>query len=134
MRKITIIGNSSATVPKILGYLEDQRPQIQLSITEPFFDQEVENEIIEFQPHVILLDLLLVESVDSGLSVLQEIKKSRVLARVPVVIWSHQITGDQKGSRLWNSARRLGAADALNSMTTSKDDFLESIERVMAVK
>jgi CheY-like chemotaxis protein len=119
--KVTIIEDSRESQIKFLQSIDPKVPvEMQLISAPPFFDEKVEKSIAEFGPDLIILDLLLLEEIDSGFRVLRQLKDSESLNTIPVVVCSKFIGPDPKDkNRL--KALGFGAAAGL-----SKTPFPES--------
>ena len=87
---------------------------LQAITTEPFFDDEIEAEISEFKPNLIILDLLLVEDKESGFRVLRKIKESDSLREVPVMVCSKYVDDTETGKELCRKAMDRGAHIAVD--------------------
>lgn len=116
MKKVTIIDDSELISGELHRHWADARftVKIQAITSWPFFDQEIEESIARFQPHLIILDILLSDDVDdvySGFMVLRAIKDSELLREIPVVMLSKFIASE--GGKYVGRAKSLGALDAL---------------------
>ncbi len=119
--KVTIIEDSRESQIKFLQSIDPKVPvEMQLISAPPFFDEKVEKSIAEFGPDLIILDLLLLEEIDSGFRVLRQIKESESLKNIPVVVCSKFIGPNSKDKNRIKSLD-FGAVAAL-----SKTPFPES--------
>lgn len=119
--KVTIIEDSRESQIKFLQSIEPEVPvEMQLISAPPFFDRKVEKSITEFNPDLIILDLLLLEETDSGFRVLRQIKESALLKDIPVVVCSKFIGPDP------NDKNRIKALDYGAKAALAKIPFPKS--------
>jgi CheY-like chemotaxis protein len=117
--RVTIIENTRETQIQFLKQLPSGVDvEVQPITAAPFFDEKIERVISEFNPDLIILDLLLSVDIQSGFRVLRYLKESKSLKDIPVVVCS-KFVGDE-GSKKENkkTALELGAV-----ATFSKEDF-----------
>jgi DNA-binding response OmpR family regulator len=111
--RVTIIEDSRESQIQFLRSLKkEEEVQLQLISSPPYFDSKVQESMIDFKPDLVILDLLLLEETDSGFRVLRQLKDSKTLKNVPVVVCSKFITNDPKDQ---NRIKALGygAVEAL---------------------
>jgi CheY-like chemotaxis protein len=97
---------------------------MQAITTEPFFSAEIETEIREFRPDLIILDLLLSEEPESGLRVLRKIKTSQVLGHIPVLVSSKFINSTSSGRKWRAKVIEKGAVDGCDKYMTLSVELL----------
>jgi DNA-binding response OmpR family regulator len=122
--RLTVIDDSAALVETIARQCEESVFDVQLIMQEPFFDDEIEAEIANFRPDLVILDLVLSDDMRSGFRVLRKIKESVLLTKIPVVICSKCITNDKQGNALRTKAIERGAIDAISQSAVSPDALL----------
>src|SRR2546427_7426947 len=111
--RITMIENSRETQVKFLESLPtNETVELQPVTTAPFFDEKIEQAIIDFHPDLIILDLLLHRDIESGFRVLRKIKESNSLKDIPVVVCSKFI-GEDREDKNKKRALESGAVAAL---------------------
>lgn len=124
--KVTIIEDSRESQVKFLQAIKPGvLVELQLISAPPYFDKKVEKSITSFNPDLIMLDLLLLEETDSGFRVLRQLKDSKYLKKVPVVVVSKFIGRDPNDM---NKLKALdyGAVAALPKIPFPKaEDFLK---------
>jgi len=91
-----MIEDSRETIIKFLKSLPPNLPlsenvELQPISVDPFFDDEIEQAIKEFNPGLIILDLRLKRDEESGFRVLRRLKESALLKNIPVVVCSKYI-------------------------------------------
>jgi CheY-like chemotaxis protein len=124
--KVTIIEDSRESQIQFLRSLKRETDvQMQLITAPPYFDKKVEDSIAEFHPDLIILDLLLLEETDSGFRVLRQLKDSKFLKDVPVVVCSKFISaGPNDANR--RKALGYGATEALPKIPfPAAEEFLK---------
>ena len=132
--RVTIIEDSRESEIEFLKSLEPQvnDVQMQLITAAPYFNDKLEWAIAKFDPDLIILDLLLLDKIESGLKILTQIKQSAALKKVPVIVCSDFI-GNSPTDRNRTRALRLGAEDALSKNPFPKaHEFLRHIKRNMS--
>ncbi|HEV2883105.1 MAG TPA: hypothetical protein VGX24_17685 [Pyrinomonadaceae bacterium] len=108
-----MIEDSRETMIKFLHSLpRDENVEVQAIVIAPFFDNKIEQAIDEFDPDLIILDLLLTRDEESGFRVLRRLKESALLKDIPVVVCSKLISrgSDDKNrqrAELYNPAAVL---------------------------
>ena len=113
IRRVTMIEDSRETMIKFLHSLpRDENVEVQAIVIAPFFDNKIEQAIDEFDPDLIILDLLLTRDEESGFRVLRRLKESALLKDIPVVVCSKLISrgSDDKNrqrAELYNPAAVL---------------------------
>jgi chemotaxis response regulator CheB len=124
--RITVIEDYPETVKEVATILLSMGKEIGIQpiTTAPFFDSEIEKDIAQFKPELIILDLLLVDTVESGFRVLAQIKRSNLLSTIPVLVFSSFI-GEEQGKQLQDKASRLGAAGAIRKNKADLTKWLE---------
>jgi CheY-like chemotaxis protein len=124
--RVTMIEDSRESQLRFLQSLSaDEQVDLQPITNEPFFDDEIEMAIRDFNPDLIILDLRLSRNNDSGFRVLRKLKESPHLKDIPVVVCSKYIDSSSKDpNRLM--ALEYGAIDALPKIPFPKaGDFLK---------
>lgn len=102
--------------------------EMQLITAAPFFDRKIEDVIHKFKPSLIILDMSLIESTDSGFRVLKQLKESKALKDIPVVLCSKFISTDP-ADKYKGKAENLGAVAALPKIPFPDiNDFLRFIK------
>lgn len=100
---------------------------MQLITAPPFLDETIERSTQEFDPNIIVLDLSLIESADSGFSVLRRLKRSDFLMNIPVVCSKY--VGSDPDDRYRIKALAYGAKVALPKIPFPKaEDFLKYVK------
>jgi CheY-like chemotaxis protein len=105
-QRITIIEGSRETQARLRKSVPSE-VEIQLITAAPFFDEGIEKVIIEFDPNLIVLDLSLMDNIDSSFRVLKRLKQSNSLRNVPVVLCSMSI-GNRSVDKYKNEALKWG--------------------------
>src|SRR5215467_13539402 len=100
--RVTVIDDSEGIVAAIASCGSEY--MLQVIACDPFFDNEIETEIVSFNPDLIVLDLLLLEDIRSGFSVLRRIKASLKLNKIPVIVCSKYINDTEHGRQLRTKA------------------------------
>jgi len=123
--KIFIIDDSKDTIDRF----KESSPsdvEIQSLTCASRLDDKYERRINEFGPDLIILDLLLSQTVESGFRVLRQLKASYLLKNIPVVVWSMYIGEACQLKRNKERALRLGAVAATSKCPFPKwDQILE---------
>jgi len=109
-RRITLIDDSRETQLRFLASVQEE-VELQAITVAPFFDDQVETAIKEFDPDLIVIDLHLTRSEESGFRVLRLLKESSV-SNIPIVVCSRFISDTSEDA---NKAKALllGAIAAL---------------------
>jgi CheY-like chemotaxis protein len=125
--RITVIEDSRETQLKLLRSLGLDVPiEMQMITAPPFLDEEIEEMVMRFGPDLIILDLLLLEGIDSGFRILRRLKASS-LNSVPVVVCSKFIGSDAKDPNR-RKALEYGAHAALPKIPFPvASDFLKFV-------
>jgi len=129
---VTVIEDSTDTVKLVAQALgiRGEKFGIQAIVTAPFFDAEIEKDIAGFKPDLIILDLLLDHTTASGFHVLRQIKDSKLLHMIPVLICSSHIIDSAHGNKLRNKAIDIGAADAVYK-SLRPEELSPVLERIL---
>src|SRR5437868_2188370 len=88
--RITIIEDVRETIYRILESMPEP-VEVQAITVAPFFSEEIEDAIARFNPDLIILDLRLTRTEESGFRVLRQLKESKTVGQVPVVVCSKYI-------------------------------------------
>lgn len=78
------------------------------------------------RPDIVLLDILLPE--ENGLYFLQRIRADRVLADLPVIIFSNY-----RNTIIEESAKRLGVAGYITKANFDPDEVVDQVKRVLGL-
>ena len=76
------------------------------------------------KPDIVLLDILLPE--ENGLYFLQEIRTDRVLADLPVIIFSNY-----RNTIIEESAKRLGVSEYITKANFDPDEVVDKVKKVL---
>jgi hypothetical protein len=99
--------------------------ELQMITSPPFFDKDIERAIMKFNPALIVLDLLLLEEVDSGFRILRQLKESEYLKEIPVVVISKFI-GSDRNDKYRRKSLAFGSVAALPKIPFPKpEEFLK---------
>jgi len=111
-KRVTIIEDSKETQRQFLDSLpESEIVEMQAIMVEPFFNDEIEIAVKEFGPRLIILDLRLDRSEESGFRILRKLRQSS-LKDIPVIVCSKYITSSANDENK-KKALRYGAVAAL---------------------
>jgi CheY-like chemotaxis protein len=130
--RITMIEDTRETIIKFLHSCPpEELIELQPISVAPFFGKEIEEAIASFNPDLIILDLRLTRDEESGFRVLRQLKESKAVRHVPVVVCSKFISS---GLDCANRKRAIsmGADAALSKAPFPK--FEEFISYARAVK
>lgn len=78
------------------------------------------------KPDIVLLDILLPE--ENGLYFLQEVRADRVLADLPVIIFSNY-----RNAIIEESAKRLGIAGYVTKANFDPDEVVDKVKKVLSL-
>jgi DNA-binding response OmpR family regulator len=76
------------------------------------------------KPDIVLLDILLPE--ENGLYFLQEVRTDRVLADLPVIIFSNY-----RNTIIEESAKRLGVSEYITKANFDPDEVVDKVKKVL---
>jgi len=76
------------------------------------------------KPDIVLLDILLPE--ENGLYFLQEVRTDRVLADLPVIIFSNY-----RNTIIEESAKRLGVSEYITKANFDPDEVVDKVKKIL---
>jgi len=118
-RRILIINDDPALVTLMASYLKEYGYQV---ISKPPRMFNV-NRVLKADPHVILLDITLLEN--WGFAVFEILKKTQSTKSIPVILMASQLTAEE----LKETANELGAEDYIDRLFEF-DDMDRKIKKV----
>lgn len=116
-KRITIIDDSKEATANLLEIMFAEDVEIQPITYVPPLEERGEKLIKQFDPNLIVLGLNILDSTNTGFMLLKQLKKSKLLGAIPVVVWSKFVSQDETPSQKnRKKALKLGAVAVLDKI------------------